>query len=437
MTKSKIFITLFLIVLLTAFCIYLANPYGARISSKTFFYKLGLDLQGGTNLVYQGDLSRIDPALSRDAMSSVRDVIERRINAFGVAEPVIQVSGNDRLIIELPGIKDIDAAIRLIGQTPALEFFEQNPDFPIPADPNTEVDPRELFSLPTELTGAHLKRAEVTYGNNTQALANPQVSLQFDSEGTRLFAEITRKNLNKPVAIFLDGELLSAPVVQSEITNGQAVITGDFTLEDAKTLATRLNSGALPVPIKLLSQQNIGPTLGEQSIRLSVTAGIIGFASVAIFMIVYYGLPGVLAVVALLVYASISLSIFKIFNITLSLAGITGFILSVGMAIDANILIFERTREELRRGKDIIPSIEDGFDRAWSSIHDSNISSLITTFVLGYFGSSIIRGFAITLSIGILVSIFTAITVTRTFLRAITLIPAFRTPRLFNVKKIS
>jgi preprotein translocase subunit SecD len=245
----------------------------------------------------------------------------------------------------------------------------------------------------------------------------PQITLQFNDEGAQKFAELTTRNINKRIAIFLDGQILSAPTVNQAITDGKAVINGQFTLQEAKDLVTRLNSGALPVPIKLIEQQNVGATLGLASVRQSVAAGLIGFAIIALFMIIYYRLPGLLAVIALSIYILISLAIFKIFGITLTLAGIAGFILSVGMAVDANILIFERMKEELRRGKTMNQAVEDGFNRAWLSVRDSNVSSLITTFILGYFGSSIIRGFAITLGLGILVSMFTAITVTRTFLR--------------------
>ncbi|MEK9180774.1 MAG: protein translocase subunit SecD [Patescibacteria group bacterium] len=432
MNRNRLYITFFIILVLFGLAGFLANPYGAKLFGKTFHYKLGLDLQGGTHLVYQSDLSDIASDARGDAMNSVRDVIERRVNAFGVSEPLVQVEGNDRLIIELSGIKDIGEAIKLIGQTPFLEFREENLAYQIPEDPN-QVDPKQLFT-PTKLTGAQLNRAEVGYGGST-GLSAPQVDLLFNSEGAQLFSEITQRNLGRRLAIFLDGELLSAPTVQSQITEGRASITGNFTLDEAKQLVTRLNSGALPVPIQLLSQQNIGPTLGKISITKSLLAGMIGLIIVALLMLVYYRLPGLLSVIALLVYTAISLSIFKLFNITLTLAGIAGFILSIGMAIDANILIFERTKEELRRGKDVIPAIEDGFNRAWTSIRDSNVSSLITTLVLGYFGSSIIRGFAITLGLGILVSMFSAITVTRTFLRIITLIKFFNHPRLFGIKR--
>lgn len=434
--KSGIFFRLALIIVVAAFAIYLANPLGAKLFGANYTFKLGLDLQGGTQLVYQGSLDKIDDSLRSEAMDSVRDVIERRVNAFGVSEPVVQVSGDDRLLVELPGVTDINEAVRQIGQTPLLEFREEDPNFSLPESGDTDINPDALFR-PTALTGAQLQRADVVFNSQTSAISAPEVSLAFNNEGKELFKEITERNLGKRVAIYIDNQLLSAPVVQSVITDGRAVIQGNFTVEEARELATRLNSGALPVPIELISQQNVGPTLGRISVARSLVAGIIGFAAVALFMLVYYRLPGLFAVFALLIYTAISLTLFKIFNITLSLAGIAGFILSIGMAIDANILIFERTKEELRGGADVDTAIETGFKRAWSSIRDSNISSLITTVILGFFGTSIIRGFAITLSVGILVSMFTAITVTRTFLHAALALPGFHKPSTFGVKKIT
>lgn len=384
--------------------------------------------------MYQADLSTVASGSETDAMAGVRDVIERRVNAFGVGEPVVQVSGQDRLIVELPGVTDIDDAVALIGETPLLEFRVEIDllDIPETEEEIENLDPYDLFR-PTLLTGAHLQRAEVTFSGQTTAVNEPQIALQFNSEGTRLFKELTEQNLGRRIAIFLDGELIVAPVVQSVIPNGQAVITGQYTIERAREEATRLNSGALPVSISLLSQQNIGPSLGKTSINQSLVAGIIGLVAVMLFMIVFYRLPGLLSAVSLLIYVAITLSLFKIFNITLTLASIAGFILSLGIAIDANILIFERTKEELRRGKELRAAIEDGFGRAWPSIRDSNISSLITAIVL-ITGTSFIRGFAITLGIGILVSMFTAITVTRTLLRLVALSEKMNTPKIFGIK---
>lgn len=424
MRRKGLYLTFVFIILLTLLAGYIDHPKGSKISlkpikinkEKIFKLKLGLDLQGGTSLVYQSDLSGIEESDRADAMNSARDVIERRVNAFGVSEPVVQVGGSDRIIVELPGVKDINEAINLIGQTPFLEFRTENPNPPnlTPgANGNINVDPNQAY-VPTGLTGKQFKKATLDFDPRTGA---PQITLQFDAEGTKLFADITQNNIGKSVAIFLDGQILSAPTVQSAITNGQAVITGQFTVSEAKELIVRLNSGALPVPIHLLSQQDVGATLGLASVHKSVEAGLIGFVVVALFMIIYYRLPGFLAVLALAIYTILSLAVFKVFGITLTLAGIAGFILSIGMAVDANILIFERMKEELRRGKTLSQSIEDGFNRAWLSVRDSNFSSLITTFILAYFGTSIVRGFAITLALGIIVSMFTAITVTRTFLR--------------------
>jgi preprotein translocase subunit SecD len=444
MRKTGIYIKLLLIILLTAGAVYLVIPVGSKINlkplkinyEKPFDLKLGLDLQGGTHLVYEGDLKDIPGDAQSDAMASVRDVIERRVNSFGVSEPVVQVSGNNRIIVELPGVKDINEAIALIGQTPFLEFREENPNPPeiTPAESGeVSLDAQSLFS-PTGLSGKQFKRAVLEFDPRTNV---PQISLQFDAEGTRLFSEITSRNVGKRVAILLDGEILSAPMVQTAITDGKAVITGQFSIPEAKELVTRLNSGALPVPIKLISQQNVGATLGLQSIQKSVSAGLIGFAMVALFMIIYYRLPGFLAVVALSVYTFLVLAIFKIFGVTLTLAGIAGFILSIGMAVDANVLIFERMKEELRKGKTLFQAVEDGFNRAWLSVRDSNFSSLITTFILAYFGTSIIRGFAITLAIGIIISMFTAITVTRTFLRLLVGHNLLVNHRLYGVKHMS
>lgn len=416
MNRKGLYFKFLLILILTAAAGYMVYPSGGKIGSREYNLKLGLDLQGGTHLVYEGDLKDIPGEARADAMNSARDVIERRVNAFGVSEPLVQVSGNDRLIVELPGVKDIEQAKDLIGQTPFLEFRAENPN-PPELKPNEKgevvVDPNAAF-LQTGLSGKQFKRATVEFDQRTGV---PQIALQFDSEGTKLFSEITQQNIGKRIAIFLDNEILSAPTVQTAITDGRAVITGQFTVSEAKDLVTRLNSGALPVPIKLIQQQNVEATLGLASIHKSVSAGLIGFVIIALFMIVYYRLPGLLAVLALAIYTIIVLSLFKLLGITLSLAGIAGLILSIGMAVDANILIFERMKEELRKGKTLNQSVEEGFARAWLSVRDSNFSSLITTVILAYFGTSIVRGFAITLSIGILVSMFTAITITRTFLR--------------------
>lgn len=414
MTRANLITKFILIILLAAIASFVvADKLEIIKINKQFPFRLGLDLQGGTHLVYEGNLDEIPEGDRGDAMASVRDVIERRVNAFGVAEPSVQVAGSSRLIVELPGIKDIEGAIRQIGQTPFLEFRELNPAYEPPDNDPNKINFLEQFKA-SGLSGKHLKRSDIVFDPNTNS---PQIALEFDDEGKQLFADITKRNIGQPLAIFLDGVPISSPVVQQEITAGEAVITGNFTIDEAKELAQRLNAGALPVPIKLIEQQNIGPSLGKISLRQSVVAGILGFLAVALFMIIYYRLSGFFAILALLVYVLIVLGVFKILSVTLTLAGIAGFILSVGMAVDANILVFERTREELRAGKADEKAVDEGFRRAWNAIRDSNISSLITVFILGYFGTSLIRGFAVTLGIGILFSMFTALIVTNTFLK--------------------
>lgn len=375
-------------------------------------FRFGLDLLGGTHLLYEADLSAAGN--KSDAMAGIRDVIERRVNFFGVSEPVVQVSGQDRLIVELAGIQDVNQAIRLIGETPFLEFKEQKSDAQAIIDAQQEgkrLDEDPFQS--TGLNGRHLKRTELVFDPQTYA---PQISLELNDEGTRLFADITKKNLNKIVAIYLDGLPISTPVVQSEIPDGKAVISGKFTPNEAKLLATRLNSGALPVPIKLISQQTIGASLGAQSLAKSLKAGTWGLILVAVFMVLFYRLPGIVSVMALVVYVLIILSIYKIIPVTLSLAGIAGFILSLGMAVDANVLIFARMREELKAGKTLNQASHEGFSRAWLSIRDSHITTLIGALVLYIFTTSIVRGFALTLGIGVLTSLFTATIVTKNFL---------------------
>ena len=494
------------------------------------YFHLGLDLLGGTQLIYNADVSQVPEAERADSLSGVRDVIERRVNAMGVSEPLVQnnqVGGNWRVLVELAGVYDVNAAIKMIGETPLLEFKEENPaatkltadqqkqldqmnfdvlknaqdtldkikkgeDFATLAkqlseDPGskdsgglykgvkkgqfvpefdeavfTKLKPGEIYPelvktvygyhiiklealsgegdnkvvdvrhilfktktaadlgitvqqewLSTKLTGKQLKKARIEFDQTT---GSAQVSLEFNDEGAKLFGEITTRNNGKPVAIFLDGEPISTPRVNEPILTGKAVISGNFTVQEAKLLAQRLNAGALPVPITLISQTTVGATLGNESVHKSLFAGLIGLLLVAIFMILYYRLPGVLSVIALLIYTTIALFIFKMIPVTMTLAGIAGFILSIGMAVDANVLIFERLKEELKGGRELGNAIDEGFRRAWSSIRDSNISSLITCVILFWFGSSIIRGFAFTLAIGILVSMFSAITITRQLL---------------------
>ncbi len=507
--------------------------------------QLGLDLQGGTALVYEADLSNITAGEEADALAGVRDVIERRVNAFGVSEPLVQTSRSGdswRVLVELPGITDINAAIKEIGETPTLEFKTEAADQSLTEDQiglinslneqtkqqaqslvdqakggaefsslsadnytnlgylsvpqldaeistavtnanvgdvvlvetdsaytvlkinnktngvldvlngiattapegATAVDAFQLEQIQftkypldvslfgaqyedTQLTGKQLERATVQFDQTTTA---PIVALQFNSEGSQLFEQITSDNIGKTIAIYLDGQAISTPVVNQAISGGEAIIEGNFSLDEAKTLARRLNEGALPVPISLVNQRNIGPSLGAEALERSVFAGLLAMLCLGVFMVGYYRYPGLLAMGALAVYGLVLLAIFKLWPITLTLSGIAGFILSLGMAVDANVLIFERLKEELRNGKDLQTAINDGFKRAWLSIRDSNVSSLITCVILSWFGTSVIKGFAVTLAIGIVLSMFTAITVTRTFLKVLSV----KHPRWYGVK---
>ena len=412
--RRNLWIVLGVIILIAFLAGLVVWPTGPDISigslQKVLKIHEGLDLQGGVHLVYELDDSKVEQKDKASAQQSVINVIDRRINALGVAEPVIQsakVGNKDAVIVELPGVTDVNEAISLIGKTAQLIFLEYN------ATNAESQNPAEQWKE-TGLTGANLKHADVQFDKNT---GEPQVAIQFDAEGSKIFADLTQRNLQKPIAIELDNEIISAPTVQTVIENGQAVITGKFTIDEAKKLAIELNAGALKVPINLVEQRTIGATLGSDSVKKSLMAGIVGLVLVALFMIIYYKVPGLLATLALFIYSLVVLALFKLIPVTLTLAGIAGFILSVGMAVDANILIFERTKEELAAGKTIGLAIEDGFRRAWSSIRDSNFSSLITCLILYYGTTGLVRGFAVTLAIGILVSMFTAITVTRTFLR--------------------
>ncbi|MDD3663502.1 MAG: protein translocase subunit SecD [Candidatus Pacebacteria bacterium] len=323
-------------------------------------FKLGLDLSGGTHLVYKADVSGVYESEVNDSMNALRDVIERRVNAFGVAEPSIQIqdggftnAGEQRLIVDLPGVTDVGEAIKMIGQTPTLDFRTENTDanaiaenLTVEEDGNVNIDINTRY-VKTELTGRFLDKAILDFDPNT---GEPIVSLKFDEEGSNLFEKITGENVGKTVAIFLDDQPISIPTVNEAISGGEAVISGDFRPEEAKLLVGRLNSGALPVPITLISTQTIGPSLGVQATSAGVKAAIIGFLAIALFLIVWYRLPGLIAVFALSMYVAVMLAIFKLLPVTLTAAGIAGFIISIGIAVDANVLIFERIKEELRKG---------------------------------------------------------------------------------------
>lgn len=378
--------------------------------------KKGIDLAGGAHLVFQAEMKDVPQDRRNEAIEAARNNIEKRINLFGISEPLIQTSKigeNYRLIVEMPGAKDINQAIDLIGQTAQLDFRE------LPKEATQASNITDF--KPTGLTGKDLSKSEVKFDPNT---SQPTVGLKFSSEGSQKFAEITGRNVGKPVAIFLDEIPVTAPNVNEQINGGEAVISGNFTLDEAKKLVIQLNAGALPVPIKMIEQRNVGATLGAESVQKSTRAGLIGLLMVIIFMAAYYGRLGLLADAALIVYGLLTLALYKLIPVTLTLPGIAGFILSIGMAVDANILIFERMKEEMRAGKTRIAAMELGFGRAWDSIRDANTCTLITCFILfnpfnwPFLNSSgMVRGFALTLFLGVLLSLFTGIIVTRTLIR--------------------
>jgi preprotein translocase subunit SecD len=394
-------------------------------------FKLGLDLNGGTHLVYKADVSKISSDKVSVSMEALRDVIEKRVNIFGVGEPIVQVENGgilgsgeaqQKLIVELPGVTDIDQAVKMIGQTPVLEFRTAN-SAELSSLNTSDLSEEEkslafmkLFKS-TDITGRLLERAVLEFNGTT---GEPSVLLSFNAEGRALFAKVTKENVGNIVGIFLDGRAISLPTVREEIKDGKASISGAFSLEEAKLLVRNLNYGALPVPISLISTQTVGASLGQSALNGGIRAGALALIIIGIFLIVWYRLPGFIAVVSLGVYTVIMLALFKLIPVTLTAAGIAGFILSIGMAVDANILIFERMKEELKRGKSVNDAMHEGFSRAWNSIRDSNTSSIITGLILFYFGStSVIKGFALVFLIGVIVSMFSAITASRIFLYAV------------------
>lgn len=403
-------------------------------SQRDFDIKKGLDLQGGMQVTLSADMSKIDIKDRPTALESVQTVISKRIDLYGVSESSVKtsVAGNTyRIVVELPGISNPGEALNLIGQTAKLEFA--TPVFGSdPASPSAE--PKINGFLPTDLTGSDLLTASVTFESQDRT---PAVKLQFKDSGKNKFAKLTKEYIQKPLAIMLDGQIISAPIVQNEIVNGDAVINGKFTTKDAKFLATQLNAGALPVPVSVVSQKNIPALLGVQSLQHSLIAGGIGLGIVILFMSIYYGWMGIIAAIGLVIYGLITLALYKLIPVTLTLPGIAGFILSVGMAVDSNVLIFERFKEELRAGRAWPVALELGFTRAWNSIRDANISTIMTGLVLfnplnwNFLNvSGMVRGFAFTLVMGILVSLFTGIYVTRTLLRLF-----YRGPKVKNQTK--
>jgi len=444
-------IALVVIILLALFVLWVVLPIGHPSwfnqllfwqqppESRSVEIQQGLDLQGGTQALLQAELAP-DQQVTTDEMETAKVIVERRVNALGVTEPTVQVVGQDRIIVELPGIDDPAQAVQTLKSTGQLEFVEigsstdpqyanvgqgvyvrttNKPDSPITNTLGTRPLPYPDAVFKTIMTGADLKDAGVVLDQ----LGKPQISFELSAEGAKIFADYTAQHIGDILAIVLDNTVLSAPRIQSAIPEGQGEITGDFTQQEADSLAVQMRYGALPVPLQVVGLRTIGATLGADSVQKSIFAGLIGLGAVLLFMIIYYRLPGLLAALALLMYAGINLTIYKLIPVTLTLPGIAGFLLSTGMAVDANILVFERMKEELRWGRTLGAAVEAGFSRAWTSILDSNLSTLITCAILiifgRNFGAQAVMGFALTLGIGVAVSMFTAITVTRTFMRVV------------------
>lgn len=423
--NRKIYLNLFFVLALTTAAVFVDLPNGPylKIRGKEIFkkeikIKQGLDLQGGAHLVYAADLSKIDASNHDEAMNSLQKVIENRVNGFGVAEPLIQTSkvGNERrLIVEMPGVKDVNEAINLIGKTAELEFKETNAE-------GTDFSP-------TGLTGKDFKNATVSFDQS----GKPQIDIEFNAEGSKKFADITERNIGKPLAIYLDGQLISAPTVNQKIT-GKGVITGQFDIKEAKNLAIQLNAGALPVPVKMIEQRTVGATLGQESIKKSVYAGILGIIFVILFMIVYYRMLGLFSTIGLGLYSIFTLAFIKLFGVTLTMGGVAGLILTIGMSIETDILVFERIREELRSGKTFATAITQGFKKTWPTLWDSNAVTLIIAALL-YTAGGTVRGFAVVLAIGIFIGLFTTFVGTKTFIFILMRFKAFQIYPLFAVKK--
>lgn len=417
MTRYRVFAAVALVVgfLLTYF-VWVTEA----MPDSSYRFKLGLDLAGGTELVYKADMSQTPAGERSDALSALQGVIERRVNLFGVAEPLVQteeasaLSGTteDRLIVDLPGVTDIKAAVAALGETPTLEFRLAT---------TTKVGTStEATFLRTGLDGRYLSSATLGFGSGaTAGLASPQVILNFNSEGAKLFEKITSENVGQTLAIFLDGQPISTPTIQEPIPGGQATITGRFTPAQARDLVRNLNFGALPVPIVLESSSAVGPTLGAAAMNAGVTAGLLGFIIVALFMIGWYRLPDLIAALALGEYLVFMLSVIKVIPVTLTASGIAGLIISVGMAVDANVLIFERTKEELREGKGPREAVHIGFSRAWPAIRDGHLTMIISGVILFWLGTSIVQGFALVFVLGVLASFISAVSLSRVFLLAI------------------
>lgn len=406
--------------------VYTSNGTGSHYNVK-----LGLDLAGGTELIYKADTATI-ASDKAGALSSLRDIIDRRVNLFGVAEPLVQLEHSsavasqqeDRLLVELPGVTDVKAAVDAIGKTPTLEFK-------LVDDSNRTASSTSYIE--TGLTGRYLKSAELQFAQGTQGSSvagTPIVVIHFNDEGAALFEKLTKENVGSQLAIFLDGDAISAPVIQEAIPGGTATISGHFTPTEARDLVRNLNFGALPVPITLVSSNTVGPTLGAEAFHSGVWAGIIGFLLVSLFMILWYRFAGVVATVALIIYILINLLLIKVIPITLTASGIAGFILSIGLAVDANVLIFERMKEELRHGKDAHDAVHTGFSRAWSAIRDGHLTMIISSIILFWLGTSLVQGFALVFGFGVIASLISAVFVSRVFLLA--LVPEKAEGKIWN-----
>ncbi len=431
------------------------TPFSIERRVKEVDFELGLDLQGGAHLVYLADLTGVEEREVNERMRALRDLIERRVDHFGIGEPLVQVRG-DRLIVELPGVRDQEEAIEQIGETPFLEFKIARPEEELMKieEKRTEVESflskgideitdedKELLEENVEnwelsledqfisvgLTGRFLRGATVNFN---QVTGQPLVSLDFDREGGEILHQITKDNVGRSIATYLDDEIIQVATIQEEISGGQAQISGNLDVQEARDLARNLQIGALPVPIELLSQRSIGPALGQRSLSQSVQAGILGFLAVIVFICFYYKMLGVLASISLIVYMIFVLSVFKLLPVTMTLSGIAGFVLSIGMAIDANILIFARFREEMKEGKNFKKAFESGFSRAWPSIRDGNLTTLIVAMILFFVSTSFVQGFATVLIIGIVISVFVAMVVTRS------LMGSFLGGKLAEIKKL-
>lgn len=419
--KSKIISLIFVLVIVL-------TGYFALSPNKPFSY--GLDLSGGTRLTYSADTSQINETEIKGAMSVLKQTIEKRINIFGVSEPIISIEDQSRLSIELPGVTDVESAINSIGATPLLEFrLEKNDTQSILLkllDDETKTPEQvkiEIYNAyqASGLTGGQLERASVVFGQNPGALASTQISLKFNDEGGKLLEKITKENIGKEMAIFLDGEMLSAPVIQSEIYSGEGQITGDFTPEEARDLVQNLNFGALPLPISLIETNTIGPSLGQETLQSGIKALMIAFGFIFLFMVAMYRVYGFVAVISLIAYVILNLFIFKFMPVTLTASGIAGFILSLGMAVDANVLIFERIKEEKARNKKGYEAIIDGFNRAWPAIRDGNFTSIIAAVILFWMsGAAVVKGFSLVFAIGVITSMLTAVFLTKNLILAFT-----------------